>query len=297
MRNCKSIAYMLGFVLAFMVAATAADAPPPLTFKFKKFTVPGSVDTNPGGISNTGVIVGQYTDKNLVLHGFILKGTKLTKLDDPKGTAGTTGASNLALDGAIRVVGAYTNAKTGAVTGFLYKGGKFTDIPGPKGAIASSASAINDAGDIVGDYVDSSSVTHGFLLKGGKYKTLDPPGSLGTVATGVDKKDNVVMYWVNSGGTYESSLYNGKTYKTINVPNETSSIATDINTAGDVTYQVIDSAGANHGALRHAGKYYVINYPKSAFTFSGAVNDHSTIVGAWRTTSSGSNIGYTATFK
>lgn len=296
MKHRKSIACILGFVLACMVAAAAADQPP-LTFKFKKFNVPGGIDTNPGGISNTGVIVGQYTDKNLVLHGFILNGTKLTKLDDPKGTAGTTGASNLALDGAIRVVGAYTNAQTAAVTGFLYKGGKFTDVPGPKGAIASSASAINDAGDIVGDYVDSNSVTHGFLLKGGKYTTLDPPGSRGTVATGVDKKDNVVMYWANSAGTFSSSLYNGKTYKTINVPNEASSIATDINTGGDVTYQVIDSNNVNHGALLHKGKYYVLDYPKSAFTFSGAVNDHSTIVGSWRTTASGHNIGYTATFK
>jgi uncharacterized membrane protein len=294
MKHCKSTACILGLVLAFVVAAAAADKPP-LTFKFKKFTVPGAIDTNAGGINNKGVTVGQYTDKKLVLHGFILNGTKLTKLDDPNGTS--TGASNLTLDGAIAVVGAYTNTKTGSSTGFLYKGGKFTDIPGPTGATASSASAINDAGDIVGDYVDSSSVTHGFLLKGGKYTTLDPPGSLGTVATGVNKKDNIVMYWINSGGTYESSLYNGKTYKTINVPNEANSIATDINTAGDVTYQVIDSAGADHGALLHLGKYYVINYPKSAFTFAGAVNDHSTIVGGWRTTSGGHNIGYTATFK
>jgi uncharacterized membrane protein len=288
------MACILGFVLAFMVAAVAADNPP-LTFKFKKFTVPGSIDTNAGGINNKNVTVGQYTDTGLLMHGFILNGKHLTTLDDPNGTS--TGASNLTLDGAIAVVGAYTNNKTSASMGFLYKGGKYTDIPGPKGATASSATAINDAGDIVGDYVDSASVTHGFLLKKGKYKTLDPPGSLGTVATGVNKKDNIVFYWINSGGTYSSSLYNGKTYKTINVPGLANSLATDINTAGDVTYQTIDSAGANHGALLHKGKYYKFDYPKSAFTFAGAVNDHSTIVGGWRTTSGGHNIGYTATFK
>jgi len=295
MKHCKSTACILGFVLALAAASTAADKPP-LTFKFKKFTVPGAVQTNAGGINNTGVIVGQYEDKNLVLHGFILQGKKLTKLDDPNGTSGTTGASNLALDGPIAVVGTYTSSKTGAAVGFLYKGGKFTDIPGPAGATASSASAINDSGDIVGDYVDAKSVTHGFLLKKGKYTTLDPPGSLGTVATGVDKKDNVVMYWVNSGGTDESAYYNGKTYKTINVPGETDSIATDINTAGDITYQVIDSAGNDHGALLHAGKYYKFDYPKSAFTFAGAANDHSTIVGGYRTTAQGNLIGFTASY-
>ena len=76
------------------------------------------------------------------------------------------------------------------------------------------------------------------------------------------------------------------------MPGETSSIATDINTAGDVTYQVIDSGNNNHGALLHAGKYYKLDYPKSAFTFAGAVNDHSTIVGGYRTTSMGNLHGY-----
>ena len=296
MKTCKSILFTLAFAAAFtVVAATAAEAPP-LTFTFKAFNVPGAVQTNAGGISNTGVLVGQYEDKNLVLHGFILQGKKLTKLDDPKGKSGTTGASNLALDGPIVVVGAYTNS-AGNMVGFRYKGGKFTDIPGPAGSIASAANGINDAGDIVGDYVDAKSVTHGFLLKGGKYKTLDPPGSLLTVGTGVNKKDEVVLYWINSASVYESSLYNGKTYKTINVPGETNSIATDINTAGDVTYQVIDSGSNNHGALLHAGKYYKLDYPKSAFTFAGAVNDHSTIVGGYRTTSMGNLHGFTATYK
>jgi uncharacterized membrane protein len=296
MKNCKLVACMLGFVLAFMVAATAADAPP-LTFKFKKFNVPGGIDTNAGGINNKGVLVGQYTDKNLVLHGFILAGKKLTTLDDPKGTSGTTGASNLALDGPIAVVGTYTSATSGSSVGYLYKGGKFTDVPGPKGALASLANAINDAGNIVGAYVDSAGIQHGFVLKGKKYTTLDPPGGTAPQGTGINKKGNIVISWTDSAGVLESSLYNGKTFKTINVPGAAQSFATDINTAGDVTYEWFDSSGNSHGALLHAGKYFKFDYPKSAFTFAGAVNDHSTIVGGWRTTSSGHNIGYTATFK
>jgi uncharacterized membrane protein len=217
-------------------------------------------------------------------------------LDDPKGT--NTGCSNLALDGPITVVGAYTSNKTGNSMGFLYKGGKFTDVPGPKGSIASGANGINDAGDIAGFYVDSSGVYHGFLLKKGKYTSLTPPGASGafTEATGVNKKDQVVLAWLNSAGAYESSLWNGKTFKTINVPGLANSIATDINTGGEITYQTIDSGGVDHGALFSGGKYYKFDYPKSAFTFAGAVNDKRTIVGGWRTTSNGNNIGYTATY-
>lgn len=297
MKHCKSIACILGFVLVCMAAAAAADKPP-LTFKFKAFNVPGSVQTNAGGINNKNVLVGQYTDKNLVLHGFILNGKKLTKLDDPNGTAGTTGASNLALNGAIAVVGTYTSSKTGNPVGFLYKGGKYTDIPGPSGSIGSTANAINDKGDIVGAYFDSAGTQHAFVLNGKTYTTIDPPGSSAPAGNGINNSGQIVIEY-GASPNFVSVLYNPKTkkYTTINVPGATGSFVTDINTAGDATYQWLDSSGNSHGALLHKGKYYKFDYPKSAFTFAGAANDHSTIVGGYRTTAQGNLIGYTATFK
>jgi uncharacterized membrane protein len=297
MKTCKSIACLFGFMLALIAVATAADQPA-LTFKFKTFNVPGATATNPGGINNTGVLVGQYTDSGGVGHGFILKGKKLTTLDDPKGTSGTTGASNLALNGPIAVVGTYISATTGGSVGFLYKNGKFTDIPGPKGALGSTANAINDHGDITGAYFDSAAVQHGYIKKGNKYKTVDPPGSTAPSGNGINNKGQVVLEWLDSSSVYQSVLYNGKTYKKIDVPGAGgSSFVTDINTGGDVTYQWIDSGTVNHGALLHKGKYYKFDYPHSAFTFAGAVNDHNTIVGGYRTSSVGNLIGFTATFK
>jgi hypothetical protein len=95
MKNCKSILCLLAFALAFtVVAAIAADAPP-LTFKFTKASVPGATQTEPGGINNAGMSVGFYTDTAGLNHGYILKGTKFTTLDDPKAKAGTTSGSNI----------------------------------------------------------------------------------------------------------------------------------------------------------------------------------------------------------
>ena len=48
------------------------------------------------------------------------------------------------------------------VHGFLLLGGVFTTIDFP-GAIATAAYGINTAGDIVGQYTDSSGKTHAFL--------------------------------------------------------------------------------------------------------------------------------------
>jgi probable HAF family extracellular repeat protein len=300
MKNCKSILCVLAFALAFtVVAAIAADAPP-LTFTFTKASVPGAMSTSPGGINNAGMSVGLYIDSAGVQHGYILKGTKVTTLDDPKAKAGTTAGSNIQYNGT-GVVGAYTNT-AGVGVGFLYKGGKYTDIPGPKGNKGAAANAINDSGAIVGNYTDSGGVTHGFLLKGGKYTTLTVPGGLGTVATGVNNKGTIVAYYfVNSTGTLGSVMTtnNGKTFKKINVPGAGAlgSAPLDTNNENDVCYEYFDSAGLIHGALLHAGKYYKFNYPKAYETYGGGLNDKSMVAGGYIPTKGAPFQGFNATFK
>ena len=300
MKNCKSILCVLAFALAFtVVAAIAADAPP-LTFTFTKASVPGAMATSPGGINNAGMSVGLYTDSAGVQHGYILKGTKVTTLDDPKAKAGTTAGSNIQYN-STGVVGAYTNT-AGVGVGFLYKSGKYTDIPGPKGNKGASANAINDTGAIVGNYTDSAGVIHGFLLKGGKYTTLTVPGGLGTVATGINNKGTIVAYYfVNSTGTLGSVMTtnNGKTFKKINVPGAGAlgSGPLDINNENDVCYEYFDSAGLFHGALLHAGKYYKFDYPKSYESYGGGLNDKSMVAGGYIPTKGAAQQGFNATFK
>jgi uncharacterized membrane protein len=298
MKNTKSILCVLCFVLLFMAAASAADAPP-LTFTFTKANVPGAIATNPGGVNNAGVSVGLYTDKSSVSHGYILNGKKLTTLDDPKAKAGTTAGSNIQYNGTA-VVGSYVNS-SGASVGFLYKGGKFTDITGPAGGTAAAANAINDKGWIAGNYTDSAGVEHGFLLKGKTYTTLDVPGATASVATGVNNKGNVVLFGILSSGGLEASLYNGKTYKSINVPGAgpTGSEPLDINNENDVVFAWFDSKKTPlfHGALLHGGKYYKFDYPKAVQTYAGGLNDKSTLIGGYEAKSGGPFSGYKATFK
>lgn len=301
MRNLKSTLFILALALADTVAATPADAPK-LAFTFTKTRVPGAAQTGPSGINNAGVMVGGYVDKNSVSHGYILRGKKLTTLDDPKGVAGSTGAENLNPTGPIWVVGAYNNSSGNSV-GFLYKNGKYTDIPGPTGAVSSVASGINDHGAIVGDYLDSNGATHGFLLKGKKYTTLDVPAAFGTTAAaGINNAGWIVLWWVDQQGLVESSITkdSGNTYDTIDVPAAADSYASDVNSAGDVTYFWLDSSGAGHGALLHAGKYYKFHYPTASFTYAGGINDHRTVVGGYQFKGKNGHpplLGFKATYK
>lgn len=69
---------------------------------------------------------------------------------------------------------------------------EYTNIA-PQGARASTAFGINPAGDIVGSFVDQSSVTHGFLLtKKGEFTVIDFPGARGTIARGIGPDGDIV---------------------------------------------------------------------------------------------------------
>ncbi len=289
MRACKRLVLVSGIVLMCMMAATAANAP--LTFKFTTVNVPGAIATVLGGINNSGVIVGQYEDKQEVVHCFMMVGSKVTTINYPK--AVSDGCIHINSAGAI--VGSWKNSAA-VTSGFLYKNGKFTNIPGPSGAKSSVAYGINDSGQIVGYYTDSSSKIHGFLLKGTKYTILNVPGAASTIATGINNAGNIVMYY-GMGSHIWSALYNGKTYKTINVPLAANSLARDINSTGDIVYEILNSSFAHEeGALFHAGKYYTFEYPGSAATSGFGINDDSVLVGLYQATTTGPDQGFKATY-
>lgn len=291
MKSCK-VLLASGLVVAFTLVATVAAAPT-LTFKFTKVSVLGAIATAPGGINNSGVIVGQYEDKKTVFHCFMLVGSKVTTINYPKAASDQC----IHINSAGAIVGDWKNS-SGTATGFVYQNGKFTNIPGPKGAISSVAYGINDSGVIVGTYSVTATEIHAFLLKGKTYTTIDPPGATLAIATAINKAGNVVIFYGTSKGALASALYNGKTYKTINVPGAANSFATDINSAGDITYETLNATGQKaEGYLFHAGKFYPLNYPKSADTSVTGLNDKSELVGYYQTTSiKGPELGFKATY-
>jgi len=79
----------------------------------------------------------------------------------------------------------------------------FLSINGDPGAILTEAEGINPVGDIAGLYVDSSSVTHGFLLRQGIITTINYPGAEYTdvraVSPGGDIAGNYSMPGENPG--------------------------------------------------------------------------------------------------
>src|SRR5438270_2994974 len=69
------------------------------------------------------------------------------------------------------------------------------DFPG---AIETDCNAINRQGIIVGFYIDSSGVDHGFTLTNGSFKTINVPHSTGTFAYGINDTRQVVGWYTDT---------------------------------------------------------------------------------------------------
>jgi hypothetical protein len=92
-----------------------------------------------------------------------------------------------------------------AITVPVYAGGTAErivtfDAPGAGTASGQGTSplGINDRGDIIGNYVDASFTTHGFLrTEDGNVTTVDPPDSVFTVAYGINLEGAITGFYID----------------------------------------------------------------------------------------------------
>jgi probable HAF family extracellular repeat protein len=167
--------------------------------------------TFPEGINDKGQIVGWYNDRSSD-HGFLYSGGTYTALDDPLATVNTVARG---INDKGQVVGYYQDGVSGGGLvnhGFIYSRGIYTTLDDPLAVSPSFSNGtvalgINDKGQIVGYYFDSSSHENGFLYSGGKYTTLDDPlGVDGTVATGINDKGQVLVIFTTISTTNTASF-------------------------------------------------------------------------------------------
>ncbi len=142
-----------------------------------------------------------------------------------------------------------------------------------KGAQSTALFGINNAGVMVGAYVDSSNVTHGFRLANGKVKKIDDPNGVTTYCFGINNAGAIVGYYATSSFTTQAFLYKNGTFTDIGPTGATGSQAIGINDHGDVNGNYGDSSGASHGFLLKAGKYTTLDVPGAAYTLGGGINN------------------------
>jgi len=218
-------------------------------------------------------------------------------LFDFPGTFYTSGAAlNLgAATHANEIVGGYGSAPDLFQESFLARFSKSkgvelesyqsVNVPGASGQ---AAFGVNDAGVIVGQYLDASGVFHGWELSGGTLTTIDVPfsGSTGTTAGGINNSGEIAGCWTGSGTSQHGFTLISGTYTSFDFPGAAQTCAFALDNNGDIAGYYDDSAGVEHGFLLSGGTYTSIDPPGSSFTYAAGINDAGEIVGGYCPTSS-----------
>jgi hypothetical protein len=160
------------------------------------------------------------------------------------------------------------------------------DVPG---ADSTGVSGINDAGEIVGSYTDSSG-NHGFLRSGGSYLPINVPfpGAYVTSVYGINDAGQIVGSYFD--GFAHGFLRSGGSYLPIDpgpFPGAFNNTAAfGINDAGQIMGTYRDASNIAHGFLLSGGGYTAIDVP-GALNTSGSgttargINDAGQIVGLY----------------
>jgi hypothetical protein len=189
---------------------------------FSSIDFPGSTVTSARGINQHGDIVGIYSHKNqndTSDHGFLLRNGSFSSIDFP----GAAATDAFKINDAGQIAGRYKSATDGGYHVFLLSSNVFTSIPDVPGSIdvvsaTKSEVAINNVGDMVGDYSDQTPAfinfrlgsSHGnlsgFLLSGGVYTPINYPGASVTGAFGINSNDYIVGVWLDTNGIPQGYL-------------------------------------------------------------------------------------------
>ena len=152
--------------------------------------------TLPQGISNSGLIVGNFIDTNGHSQGFVDISGNFVYFNVPGAQdTFTHGINDLG-----EVAGNFLDS-TGRTHGYVDFWGftKRVDFPGARDTLANG---INDFSTVVGTYTDSNNLEHGFVHGPGGFTTFEVPGALNTVLTGINNRGQIV-------GSYHTLQFHG----------------------------------------------------------------------------------------
>jgi probable HAF family extracellular repeat protein len=184
------------------------------------------------------------------------------------------------------LVGRYKDS--GGLHGFWYKEcDTCSDTHGTldyTDAVWTWARGVNEDGEVVGEYEDSSGDVHGFYWDGSDYESIDYPNAEHTRCIDINNDGYIVGHYENSYGENFGFLYDGNNFTPIGVhfipdadPFET--FCCGINDSEEIVGRYIDSSGDSHGYLYDGTNYYSYDYPGATWTSGRGISSDDIIVG------------------
>jgi hypothetical protein len=147
------------------------------------------------------------------------------------------------------------------------------------GSLQTVGFGMNNTGSVVGYYIDTAGMAHGFRKDGDEYTTVDFPGAVGTLLTGINDSGAMVGYYFGPDGIpHGFSVKNGQ-FTPVDFPGSVDTIATGINNSGVIVGGYDFTQPVTHGFALDSGGYQSVDSPYGSQNYAASVNNLGTIAG------------------
>src|SRR5438270_8956246 len=155
---------------------------------------------------------------------------------------------------------------------------------------------INGRGDIVGEFIDSTGVTRGFVrFSDGSFSDpiVDPNDTVGfTEGRGINNSGTVCGDYATSDGNLHGFFLSGGTFTEYDVPGAVSTAVLGINNPADFAGTIVDASGLQQAFVSVGGTVTVFSVPAAPATLAYDINDSKRLVVGYYIDGSGILHGY-----
>jgi hypothetical protein len=174
----------------------------------------------------------------------------------------------------------------------------FEQLNFPPPATNGQVVALNDVGGIVGTFIDSKNVGHGFLLYQGKLTTFMFPHSTSTGVNDMSRNGIIVgSFSVASDTRQHAFMAHSGGFHEITVPGHPDAdvTVTGVNANGDVVGNFFVAGAVNAtGFLLRSGKLTILSFPgATGGTLPTSINDEGVVVGGYLIAGVNTNLAFT----
>jgi hypothetical protein len=148
------------------------------------------------------------------------------------------------------------------------------------------ALGVNPTGEVVGAYIDSANVRHGYRWRKGDFTAIDFPGAIQSSADGINPAGDIVGGYLDPAGRVHGFFWSQASgFASIDFPGALHTLVAAINPTGKIVGAYTEKAIPEHafrGFLLDSGQFTPIDFPGANLTLATGINPEGNIVGAYR---------------